>query len=88
MNTETLTDVATEGVWLWADGTTFWEHGMVEGKFSNWLAEQPNNNGAEGAENCVVLLSSDEGRWNDLACDIADFRVVCETAGPVLPPLP
>lgn len=68
--------------WLWSDGTMFWQHGAVDGKFSFWGADQPNDNGPSGAdENCLVLEKSDndkEGRWNDLNCSLPDYRATCE----------
>lgn len=78
------TDQLAEGTWLWAStGTVFWAGGSpesggkaVDGVYQNFIALQPNDNGADGAhENCIVLTASG---WNDILCTIAGFRAACE----------
>jgi len=60
-------DLASEGVWLWGDGT------YLNAGYLNWAATQPNN--AEAGENCAVLHSG-AGDWNDVACTEVEFATV------------
>ncbi|XP_067088357.1 macrophage mannose receptor 1-like [Osmerus mordax] len=68
-----LTDLQTEGTWIWVDGTplttTYWHDG------------EPNSSG--GNEDCAVVLVSG---WNDSICPF-DFHFICEKqVGPEPPP--
>jgi hypothetical protein len=57
-------DVATEGSWLWPDGTVFYQNGPVGGLFTNWGQAEPNN--ARGGEDCLAIRIN--YRWTDLDC--------------------
>ena len=63
-----LTDEKEEGDFIWTSNE--------EGFYCNWLEGEPNGG---RAENCVHLIPSMDGRWNDISCtpDVkANF--VCE----------
>jgi|GEM_PF-3554349 len=65
------TDQASEGTWVWDDGTPFWQ-GMAEGEpingaFSAWAPGEPNSFTID--ENCSEVQSM-QG-WNDCVCDLA-----------------
>jgi hypothetical protein len=80
-------DQAQEKHWVWyATGEVFWNSGIVEGKYQNWLEDQPNNAGPMGAdENCAVILAgaANKGEWNDLSCTSTGYRAACETIDPI-----
>ena len=77
------TDAASEGHWLWPDGTEFWngdENGMaVDGAFEHWLEGTPNNqSGGWQDENCAVIhLDDATGAWGDSPC-YDDLPFACE----------
>src|SRR5882724_5665634 len=91
-------DEANEGEWLWlSSNDKFWTGGLkggpVDGKYANWLALQPNDNGASNThENCMVITpagavgSVTGGKWNDLNCGLKDSRWACESTGPAITP--
>jgi hypothetical protein len=88
-------DEAQEKTWRWvSSNAVFWNNGKaVDNVYQNWLAGQPNDNGAMGAhENCLVLLTSgmvaQNGKWNDLACGLTGFRANCESTDPIVTPTP
>ena len=60
-------DIATEDVWVWQDGTSVvwgFEGGVAA---DNWLNVNPDNNG--GDQDCMVLLGSPStGLWDDRVC--------------------
>ena len=63
-------DAATEGDWYWMDGpeagTKFFSNGAaVDGAYTNWAADEPNNSG--GIEDYLHLWTGDT--WNDIAGD-------------------
>ncbi len=60
-----LSDVAAEGVWVWADGTPL--------DYTNWHGSEPN--GGEG-ENCAFARGSN-GAWVDSRCT-KDRAYACE----------
>jgi len=68
------TDEASEGVWLWADGS--------ESRYTNWQAGEPNNDSgiANLPENCVGLNYNNHTGWTDLECS-KSFSYVCESDG-------
>jgi hypothetical protein len=57
-------DVASEGNWLWSDGSP--------NSFTNWGSGEPNNS---GNEDCLHIYT--DGRWNDIACS-ASQTYICE----------
>ena len=60
-----LTDVVTEGKWVWDDGIAF--------NYTKWATNQPDNSGDEDA----VEMNATSGQWNDIS--IATARCyVCE----------
>jgi hypothetical protein len=70
--------------WTWlGSGVVFWDDGPVAGAYSRFLAGNPNNNGPEQTnEDCLALFKESDGQWNDLSCDFAYYRAVCESATP------
>ena len=61
-----LTDAATEGTWLWVDGTA--------PSFTGWNSGEPNDS---GGEDCVHTNYSRFGGWNDINC-ASSYPFVCE----------
>jgi len=61
-----LQDFLNEGNFTWADG-------MDLGSYTNWAANQPDNNGQ--GQHCVVMR--DDGQWNDVICG-GDRPFVCQ----------
>ncbi|XP_019638459.1 PREDICTED: neurogenic locus notch homolog protein 1-like [Branchiostoma belcheri] len=55
-----LSDLATEGVWLWEDGTPHDKNA----DYNRWLPGEPNN---EGEEDCTYIEGGSRG-WNDWKC--------------------
>jgi hypothetical protein len=75
-------DRQTDGVWVWIDGTQFWQGngdagGPVAGLYSDWGTGQPNNN-AVGGEACAELETNGAWIWNDLSCDNFTRAYLCE----------
>ncbi|XP_030643637.1 CD209 antigen-like, partial [Chanos chanos] len=62
-----LTDINTEGVWKWVDGTAL--------NTGYWGKGEPNNLGQSGNEDCVVLDRPDT--WIDVSCD-TKTKYICE----------
>jgi hypothetical protein len=74
-----LTDLATEGQFVWDDGTPI--------AFSNWHTGEPNNggSGATYQEDCVIIAGARVGaQWDDRPCDASEvptsgmFAYLCE----------
>ena len=63
-------DIAKEGTWIWESSKTALT-------YSNWFANEPNNE--RNNENCLHLWAY--ANWNDLNCD-ATFSVLCEVVFP------
>jgi hypothetical protein len=70
-NLDTLigaTDNATEGTYLWDDGTAV--------VFDNWGAGEPNNGGVAG-ENCAIITGArPEKLWDDRPCNTS-YAYLC-----------
>ena len=66
-----LTDSASEGTFLWPDGTPF--------TYARWNTDsgEPNNNGEAPGEDCVQIVAEWGYRWNDAACS-RSFPAICE----------
>lgn len=68
------TDAAVEGTFLWDDGTPV--------QLSYWNTGEPNDAG--GAEDCLEIVGSLAGKWNDVPCaptatnPIGSYPFVCE----------
>merc|ERR1719399_2425893 len=69
-----LTDVESEGTWVWVSGTAV--------SYTNWASGEPNNyRGVD--ENCVGMVSNrskwiiGRNRWNDWPCS-HQFPYICE----------
>jgi hypothetical protein len=62
-----LTDVATEGQFVWDDGTPV--------VFTNWHSGEPNNGGTSGfVENCAIIAGARVGaQWDDRPCDTSEL---------------
>lgn len=60
-----FTDAATEGQWVWADGTP--------NTFANWNPGEPSNSGGFPCytDEDAAILQLNNGRWNDLALNNA-----------------
>jgi hypothetical protein len=87
-------DEAKEGEWRWITGNDlFWDHGTIDGKYSNWLGQpqQPNDNGPNNShENCLTItptgavVTAGSGKWNDINCGLTGSRWACESTGPAI----
>ena len=55
-----LSDINTEGTFVWSDGTPF--------DFHYWARHQPNNFHDEDCVHTLGLLRDDEYKWNDVNC--------------------
>jgi hypothetical protein len=70
--------VPTVSQWQWTDGTPFWTSGSrgqpVNGRFSNWTAGEPSNDGIDG---CADKLFGDTEVWEDRPCSV-QFAFLCE----------
>ena len=60
-----LTDAATEGHWMWADGTA--------PTYTNWGAGEPNDRQVIGGEDCAIINWGTAGKWNDAKCNSNDY---------------
>jgi hypothetical protein len=54
------TDQATEGTFLWLDGSAV--------TFTNWRAGEPNNGGGIQEEDCAVIAGDQGPGWDDRPC--------------------
>ncbi|MDP2309909.1 MAG: MopE-related protein [Pseudomonadota bacterium] len=61
-----LTDLATEGVWAYEDGTV--------APFTQWWSGEPNDS---GGEDCAGTGFGDWGWWNDYGCS-SSLPFICE----------
>ena len=69
-----LTDIATEGEFVWDDTG---EEIDKELKGVLFDPREPNNNG--GIEHCIrIIPGSDHPTGNDIPCDISAHKFVCE----------
>jgi hypothetical protein len=57
-------------------GQDFWQNGPVGGRFTDWRAGEPSNDGSGGADDCVSARQSDF-RWNDRDCG-GSIEFICE----------
>jgi hypothetical protein len=69
------TDVASEGAWLWEDGSAV--------SYVNWCPSEPNNGHggecvAESEEDCALLNWGAGGCWNDYPCSCGWGYAICE----------
>ena len=71
------TDAEQEGHWHWILGADFWlgngSGSPVNGAFSNWASNRPNNYPKTPGENCAVSVvdfpsDGNPGQWNDVTC--------------------
>jgi len=67
------TDTASEGSFLWTDGTAF--------SYTQWNDGEPNNSNDE--EHCTEMYSN--GAWNDLSC-ASGGTFICELPSALPPP--
>jgi hypothetical protein len=66
-------DAASEGSWLWPDGTLFYNNNApVGGLYNNWSASEPNGN---NTINCMVVRV--DSFWADEACSVLRYYA-CE----------
>jgi hypothetical protein len=69
-------DEQTEGVFVWDDGTPM--------QLTSWNTGEPNNGLGMFEEDCVEMLGSSNGLWNDVPCapsaltTLGTFAFVCE----------
>ncbi len=71
-------DLATEGTWVWTDGTQFWmgkANGVrVGGNYANWNVAQPD--ALTSTEDCTEMAQG-AATWHDVACALLQ-AFVCE----------
>ena len=60
-----LTDAASEGHWMWADGTA--------PSYTNWAPGEPNDLTKIGGEDCAIINWNSPGKWNDGKCASNDY---------------
>jgi len=69
-------DQATQGMWLWFDGTQFWQGASngtaVGGLYAHWANASPTGN---SIKTCGGMLSA--GTWQDRSCTALD-SFICE----------
>ncbi len=70
-------DEVTEGTFVWEDGSPV--------LLANWNAGEPNNAVGQFEEDCIVVLGSRGGVWNDVPCapppppsTLGTYPFVCE----------
>ncbi len=68
-------DELTEGTFVWDDGTPV--------LLTNWNTGEPNNAVGQFEEDCIVVLGSRGGVWNDAPCapppiNLGSYPFVCE----------
>jgi hypothetical protein len=70
-------DEVTEGTFIWEDGSPV--------LLTNWNAGEPNNAVGQFEEDCIVVLGSRGGVWNDVPCApppvpsvLGTYPFVCE----------
>ncbi|MCB9759231.1 MAG: FG-GAP repeat protein [Alphaproteobacteria bacterium] len=61
-----LTDAASEGAWVWADGTA--------PSSTGWTAGAPSSS---TSNNCAAVNTPTEGTWRDLGCE-TELLFICE----------
>lgn len=80
------TDSASEGDWRWVDGTAFWsgavDGGPVDGRYSNWNTDEPND--YFGQEDCAEYVPFNDD-WNDFSCS-QTLDSLCEGPGTLSAP--
>ena len=62
-----LTDLSIEEQWVWEDESVT--------KYLNFASNQPDN--WHGMEDCVVMSTTSNGKWSDVACNIK-YNFVCK----------
>ncbi|EFX88420.1 hypothetical protein DAPPUDRAFT_305446 [Daphnia pulex] len=68
-----LTDAPNEGTWYWESTDA-----MLYPGYSNWCSKQPDDTGAFGGEDCMVINYGANGCWNDCDCDKDDSDAICQ----------
>jgi hypothetical protein len=68
-----LTDEPNEGTWFWESTDT-----MLYPGYSNWCSKQPDDTGAFGGEDCMVINYGANGCWNDCDCDKDVSDAICQ----------
>ena len=69
-------DELTEGTFVWDDGMPV--------QLTNWDAGEPNNAVGQFEEDCIVMIGSRNGVWNDVPCaptpisNLGTYPFVCE----------
>jgi len=68
-------DEQTEGTFVWDDGTAI--------QLTNWDTGEPNNGGGQFEEDCIEVVGSRNGLWNDIPCapppaNLGMYPFVCE----------
>jgi len=56
-----LTDQATEGTFVWSDGSSL--------IYTDWYPGEPNDGGGAYPEDCAVISGARAGQWDDRPCE-------------------
>lgn len=85
------TDTSAEGTFAWVGPgkmstgqLVFWdEDGAVDGSYTNWGDNEPNDGGNSGkAEDCVAMYGGGEGKWFDRNCYFTNPFFIVEFGPP------
>ncbi|XP_077987011.1 polycystin family receptor for egg jelly-like [Glandiceps talaboti] len=66
-----LTDNTLEGTFIWEDNSNI--------DYSNWIDFQPDDFGNN--EDCVIIDVSENGKWEDVECDLDSYYFICQVGG-------
>ena len=69
-----LTDINSEGTFVWSDGTSF--------NFHYWASHQPNNFKNEDCVHTLGFLRGHEYKWNDVNCSDC-HKFTCKKGTPL-----
>lgn len=68
-----LNDRDIEGTFAWSDGTPL-------GDFADWADDQPDSGRGDVDEDCVEIIQTEDGQWNDRDCETDYLDYLCEAS--------